>query len=60
MNKDLSMGIILVILVVLLILGGLPTWRHSKDWGYAPVGGLGVLLLVLVILMVVNVVPRGF
>ncbi len=54
------MGIILVILVVLLILGGLPTWRHSKDWGYAPVGGLGVLLLVLVILMVVNVVPRGF
>jgi hypothetical protein len=54
------MGIILVILVVLLMLGGLPTWRHSKDWGYAPVGGLGTLLLLLIILMVLNVVPRGF
>jgi hypothetical protein len=42
----------LLILVVLiaLVLGALPTWRHSASWGYAPSGGIGLLVLVLVIL----------
>jgi hypothetical protein len=54
------MGLVLLILLVLVIVGGLPTWRHSKDWGYAPSGGAGVLLVILIVLLAVNVVPRGF
>ena len=44
------MGILLVVLVVLLLVGALPTWPHSRSWGYRPSSGLGVLLLVLLIL----------
>lgn len=54
------MGLILVILVVLLLVGGLPTWKYSKNWGYAPSGGLGLLLLILIVLLVLGVIPRGF
>lgn len=44
------MGTILLIVLVLLLVGALPTWRHSRSWGYFPSGGLGVVLLVLLIL----------
>lgn len=54
------MGLILIILVVLLLIGGLPTWRYSRDWGYRPVGGIGLILLVLIILLVMGVIPRGW
>ena len=42
---------ILLVIVVLMLLGVLPTWPHSRKWGYGPSGGVGVLLLVLLILM---------
>lgn len=42
---------ILLVVVVLMLLGALPTWPHSRGWGYYPSGGLGLVLLVLVILM---------
>lgn len=42
---------ILLVLVVLMLLGAIPAWPHSKSWGYAPSGGLGLVLLLLVILM---------
>ena len=42
---------ILIVLVVLMLIGAIPAWPHSKRWGYGPSGGLGVVLLVLVILM---------
>lgn len=45
------MGTILLVIVVLLLLGAVPTWRHSRSWGYGPSGGLGLVLLVLVILL---------
>ena len=45
------MSLILIILLVLLLLGGLPTWGYSSGWGYGPFGALGVILLVVVILM---------
>jgi hypothetical protein len=45
--------IILVILVVLL-LGVIPTWPHSRSWGYAPSGGLGLILVILIVLMVMG------
>jgi Protein of unknown function (DUF3309) len=45
-----SMGTILIILLVLLLLGALPTWPYSGGWGYYPSGGLGLVLLIVVIL----------
>jgi hypothetical protein len=41
---------LLIILVVLILVGALPTWPHSRSWGYVPSGGLGLLLLILIIL----------
>ena len=42
---------ILLVVVVLMLLGAMPTWPHSRGWGYYPSGGLGLVLLVLVVLM---------
>ena len=50
-ERNLDMGLIFLILLVLLLVGAFPTWPHSRNWGYYPSGGLGLLLLVLVILM---------
>ena len=54
------MGLILLIIVIVLLIGGLPRWGYSREWGYAPSGALGLLLLVLVILMIMNVLPYRF
>lgn len=48
------LGTILIIVVVLMLLGALPTWPHSKGWGYYPSGGLGLVLLIFVILLVLG------
>jgi hypothetical protein len=45
------MSTILIVLLVLLLIGALPTWPHSRSWGYFPSGGLGLLLLILLILL---------
>lgn len=58
--NPIVMGIILLILIIILLFGSLPRWKHSKDWGYAPTGGLGLLLLILLILVLMGVIPRGF
>ncbi len=42
---------ILLVIVVLMLLGALPAWPHSRGWGYAPSGGMGIVLLILVILL---------
>lgn len=47
----MSLGTILLILLVLLLIGALPTWSHSKRWGYFPSGGLGIVLLIVVVLL---------
>ena len=44
------MSTILLVILILLVVGALPTWPHSANWGYAPSGGLGLVLLVLIIL----------
>lgn len=54
------MGLILLIVVILLLVGALPTWPHSRKWGYAPMGTLGLILLILLILVLLNYIPRGF
>jgi len=50
------MRTVLILILVLLVIGALPTWPYSGGWGYYPVGGLGTLLLVLVILAVAGVI----
>lgn len=45
------LGTVLLIVVILLLLGALPTWNHSRQWGYFPSGGLGLILLILLLLM---------
>jgi hypothetical protein len=42
---------ILFVLLILMLVGSIPTWRHSRAWGYRPVSGVGVVLLVLLVLM---------
>ena len=44
------MATILIVLVFLLLLGAFPTWNHSRQWGYGPSGGLGLVLVILVLL----------
>jgi len=48
------LGTILLVILVLLLLGALPTWNHSRSWGYLPSGGLGLVLLVLVVLLLMG------
>jgi hypothetical protein len=48
------MGTILLIILVLVLIGALPTWPHSKSWGYYPSGGIGLILLILVILLLLG------
>jgi hypothetical protein len=48
------LGTILVVLLVLMLLGALPTWPHSRNWGYGPTGGLGLVLVILVILLLLG------
>ncbi|MFN2384746.1 MAG: DUF3309 family protein [Thermoanaerobaculia bacterium] len=45
------LGTILIILLVLLLLGALPRWGHSRNWGYGPTGIIGVILIIIVILL---------
>jgi hypothetical protein len=45
------MGTILIVILILVLVGALPTWPHSKSWGYYPSGGLGLVLLILIILL---------
>jgi len=45
------LGTILLILLILLLIGALPTWGHSRSWGYAPSGTLGIIVIILLILV---------
>jgi hypothetical protein len=47
-------GTILLIVLILMLLGALPTWPHSRSWGYYPSGGLGLLLAILVVLLLLG------
>ena len=54
------MGLILLIVLVVLLMGGMPTWGYSRNWGYGPSGLVGLLLVVLLLLLIFNVLPWGF
>lgn len=53
----MSIGTILLIILILLLIGAIPTWPHSRAWGYYPSGALGLVLLILLILMLMGRVP---
>jgi hypothetical protein len=48
------LGTILLVVLILMLLGALPRWSHSRDWGYFPSGGLGLVVLILIILLVLG------
>jgi hypothetical protein len=48
------MGTILIVILILMLFGALPTWPHSRSWGYYPSGGLGLVLLILIILLLLG------
>ena len=48
------LGTILIVILILALIGALPRWSHSKQWGYAPTGGLGLVLLIVVVLLLLG------
>jgi hypothetical protein len=50
----MGLGTVLLIVLVLLLVGALPRWSHSANWGYFPSGGLGVVLIVVLVLLVMG------
>jgi hypothetical protein len=48
------LGTILIVILILALLGVLPRWSHSRNWGYAPSGGLGLILLIVIVLLVLG------
>jgi len=50
----MSLGTILLVVLILLLVGALPTWPHSRSWGYAPTGGLGLVLLIVLVLLLMG------
>jgi uncharacterized protein DUF3309 len=55
-EKAMSIGLIVLIIVVLLLLGAIPTWPHSRSWGYGPSGGLGLVLVIVIVLLLMHVI----
>lgn len=47
----MSLGTILLIILILMLIGAIPSWSHSKNWGYGPSGGIGLIVIVLLILL---------
>ena len=50
----MSLGTILLIILILILIGAIPTWPHSKNWGYGPSGGLGLVVIILLVLLLMG------
>ena len=48
------LGTILLIVLILMLIGAMPTWPHSKNWGYGPSGGLGLIVIILIVLLLLG------
>lgn len=48
----MSLGTILLVVLILLLLGVIPSWPHSRSWGYGPSGGLGIVVIIVIVLLV--------
>jgi hypothetical protein len=54
MKEHHMLGTVLIVVLILALLGALPRWSHSRDWGYAPTGGVGVVILIVVVLLLMG------
>jgi hypothetical protein len=54
MEREIMFGTILLILLVLMLIGALPAWPHSKNWGFYPSGGMALILLIVVLLLLLH------
>ncbi|MFZ2404612.1 MAG: DUF3309 family protein [Methylobacter sp.] len=52
----MSLGTILLIILILMLVGVIPAWPHSRGWGYGPSGGLGLLLIILLVLVLLGII----
>jgi hypothetical protein len=50
----MSLGTILLVILILMLIGAIPTWPHSRNWGYGPSGGLGLVVIILIILLLMG------
>lgn len=50
----MSLGTILLVILILMLIGAIPAWPHSRSWGYGPSGGLGLVLIILIILLLMG------
>ena len=50
----MTLGTILLIVLILLLIGALPSWPHSRSWGYGPTGGLGLVLVIVIVLLLLG------
>ncbi|WP_322628321.1 DUF3309 family protein [Halothiobacillus sp.] len=50
----MSLGTILLIVLILMLIGAIPAWPHSRSWGYRPAGGLGLVLIIIIVLLLVG------
>ncbi|MFT3807233.1 DUF3309 family protein [Arenimonas sp.] len=50
----MSLSLLLLIVLVILLLGSIPAWPHSRNWGYAPSGGLGAVLVIVIVLLLLG------
>ena len=50
----MSLGLILLIVLILLLIGAIPSWPHSRSWGYGPSGGLGLVVIIILVLLVMG------
>lgn len=50
----MSLGTILLIVLILILVGVLPTWPHSRSWGYGPTGGLGLIVIIVLVLVLLG------
>jgi len=50
----MSVGTILLVILILMLVGAIPTWPHSRSWGYGPSGGLGLIFIILLILVLMG------
>ena len=50
----MGLGTILLVVLILMLIGAIPGWRHSKSWGYGPSGGLGLVVIVIIVLLLMG------
>lgn len=50
----MSLGTILLIILILMLIGAIPSWSHSKNWGYGPSGGIGLVVVIIIVLLLMG------